>query len=149
MKILANPRNGAIIHDFWYKDELYFSSENHEEFKPKTVLQFEDDFADYLLGIYTFLEEKTATEAKKFQEEMKKREEFKCDHEGCDFTTTIAMALQSHQKTHVEVSDIPVVKGKAKDDLPFEKSTVNIQDEIESQARAGGLEGEGLQRDFV
>jgi hypothetical protein len=78
MKFLYNPTDGAPIRKVWLEGVQYFTD---EAFEIDTILQLDDNLADFLLRIFEFLKEVSKDEAAKLA--TQKKEEFKCD--VCDF----------------------------------------------------------------
>ena len=144
MKILKNPIKGAEISDLWIYDVFYLSKEKGETFKVGTVMQFEDRVADHLKYLYGFLEELTRDEAKEYIAYMNKP--LVCP--DCQARFTEKIALSGHQRSHGDkvtvegaMDGIPIATGAKPDSEVVAKSPQQI---IEEQARAEGLEGEGL-----
>lgn len=141
MKILHNPEDGGPISDVFYKDIFYFDSREGNIFKPGMILAMEDHVADFFLDLYGFLQIVTSKQAEELLK--KEKEVFKC--ERCDFKTSVKIAYYGHQKKHeneksIEGLGIPMIKGGE----VIEPKQVDNQNEIDSQARKDGLEGEGL-----
>lgn len=139
MKILFNPKNGAIIKDFIYKFNKYFTA--GEEFIPGKIIKMEDDVADAIVNTFGFIQEQTPNEAKKIIEKVEN--EFNCDK--CDFGTTTKAGLVNHEKTHAVEDDsdgIPVVKKESA--LKADDTKKDLFAAGEAEDRAAGLEGEGL-----
>ena len=145
MKILFNPiePEGATIKNIYYKDELFFSSEDNDAFLPGTVREFQDgEIFIFFKDLYGFLREVDITEAKKYLERSK--ETLTCDK--CDFRTSFPIALAGHKRRHEsekEISDLglPVVRSKQ----AANRESKTEQEKIEEQTKQDGLEGEGLQ----
>lgn len=150
MKIIANPltvngKKSSSIHDFWYKDVKYFDSKKAEEFNPGDVGRFEDDFGEYLLYTYPFLEQVTAAEAKRRMEKKEKAVTVMCDHPGCDFVTDTPVALTGHKRVHEGEDLIPMIGGTKKADKIADID--KFYRDSEAQALRDGLEGEGVRHD--
>jgi hypothetical protein len=144
MKFLYNPTDGAPIRKVWLEGVQYFTD---EAFEIDTILQLDDNLADFLLRIFEFLKEVSKDEAAKLA--TQKKEEFKCD--VCDFKTTAKIGLISHKKIHEKDSNyVPGIKTvrieNAKKAMPTGEQTIK---KWEEQDEASGLEGEGLVRDTV
>ena len=145
-KILLNPTDGAVIKNVWYKDVLYFDTNENDIFEVGSVKQFEEDeVANFFKGIYDFLQVVTAEEAAKY---LESDDILKCDQ--CDFTTHVKIALAGHKRKHekeTKLTDlgIPVVKAKRSEN-PIQLT--DTQKSIEQEGVEEGLVGEGLVNDI-
>ncbi len=139
MKILLNPKDGAIIKDFSYQWNKYFTT--GEEFTPGKIIKMEDDVADAVVSTFGFVQVVTENEAKK-ELDNKNKEEFRC--EKCDFKTTNKGALTGHERSHIDsetLDSIPTVKKK---EVLKADDTKTTEEKWEQEDKAAGLEGEGL-----
>lgn len=138
MKLLFNPRDGAPIRDVWYKFSKYFA----EPFVPGKVVQVDNGLADFVLETFGFVQEVTASEAKRIM--ALGAEVFKCEKCGKEVSTKLALA--GHSRTHeseeglegIQTIKIVTVEtvGEEKKHDPFAAG--------EAEDKAAGLEGEGL-----
>ncbi len=147
MKILLNPENGATIRDVWLNGTCYFRTESGEEFKPGTVIQFDDNVAKFMIDTFGFLEELDFLEAEKYMKKTKDPD-LKCDK--CDFVTKVQLKMEEHKRKHY------TDEKAAELGIPVIKSGVgNVQDAkdpqtaIDMEAKNSGLEGEGLVKERV
>ena len=135
--IILNPEHGATISDFQYKGTYYFSAENDETFKPGEMLEFDEVTGRFFLEHYGFLVEMSTEDAKSYKN--RKDVELKCDK--CEFTSINEVTLTQHKKKHEETASLGLKKVQGKkvvlEDMDMEVS-------IENEAKAAGLEGEGL-----
>lgn len=144
MKFLHNPINGAPIDKLYFKSTLYFKD---EPFGVNTVIQVEDDVADFLVRIYGFL--KVITKEEALELSKKPKEQFTCE---CGFTTTTKIALIGHKRSHANNPDyVPGIKTivAEKTEQATEPKGEQTLKGWEEQDRALGLEGEGLTVDRV
>lgn len=141
MKILLNPKDGAVIKNVNIEGVVYFDEKEGKEWKVDSLLKIESDKVAYhLLSLYGFLLEHTPAEAKRYMEN-KGKESFKCDFEGCNFETKTKIALLGHQRTHQIEIDLPVIGEIAEKKVLSDEETGK---QIEKEAKSAGLIGEGL-----
>lgn len=103
MKIVYNPKKGAPITKYIYfgsQIEPHYPDGMEVEGKRQSGLkQYDDDLADAICSVFTFLEELTVDQAKKLIDRPEV-ESLKCEEAGCEFTTTYAVALSGHKRKH-------------------------------------------------
>jgi hypothetical protein len=162
MKIIYNPEDGALIHDFIYLGDVI---EHHYQAGATTqdgtisngLKQYEDDIAEALLSTFGFLTEVSEEGAKKIIDTPPT--EFKCNFPGCDFVSSKKIGLIGHQRGHqkeakskksletpvVDVNLIPVAKSKKVESVFGPSKTENEVDDIKNGSDKDGVEwyGEG------
>lgn len=148
MKILFNPENGAPIQDIWLNQVQYFVEKQNQVFKPGDIVKVDESVAEFILETYGFVKEISKEKAKEILE-FQKNAIFKCDSEGCKRAFETAEQLRGHNMSHAKAAKlddelgIPVIGGVAAQ-TAAEKGEFDSQKEIDQQASAAGLIGEGL-----
>lgn len=142
MKILFNPEDGAPIKDMVFNGPI-FVSEDGDTFMPGSMVKVDDNVADFVMSTYGFIREVSEDEAKRIVEQQKNNK-FKCDQ--CDYSTDTEQKLKGHKLSHARKAKIDKELG-IKVITPQkieEESGDRGQENIDAQAEAAGLEGEGL-----
>lgn len=138
---LYNPEAGAKVHDVWIYDVFYFDSKKEEELHPGDVVAMEEKPARYLLELYEFLIEVTPEKAQELLLESKKTK-IVCKTCGKEFRTQ--SFYDEHVRSHVAADGVRVASGIPKQSEERKAVEDNNIKNIESEATAAGLTGEGL-----
>lgn len=146
--ILYNPEDGAPIHDISFKGVYYFMLRDNLEFKPGDIIKIEDEVGEFIKEVYGFVKEVSAVEAKNIKD-RKERSKFKCEKEGCDFSSDDEKKLKGHSLHHQKEDKmdaelgIRIVSGRTRSGEIKRMTTQDLID-ADAESESGGLVGEGL-----
>lgn len=126
MKILLNPKIGAIISDVQIKGQKYFP----EGWEVNSVKKFEDDeVARVLQDLYGFLVEFSLEEAEQYLVDEKKKK-YAC--EKCDYVGVSEELLKKHLEKHIKDEELEKSLG-----LETVKTNKNAKPEGDKDIQAG------------
>lgn len=109
MRIVYNPKDGAPISNFIFDGKRlqphfpdgFEAQTSKGPIKSNGLMQYTDTIAEEILERYGFLQELSLTDAEAIVNRPAEPE-FKCDFPGCDFATTLKVALSGHSKKHAK-----------------------------------------------
>lgn len=144
MKIILNPYNGSSISDVQLRGKKYFVE---KPFEVDSMVKIEEDeVADDLLSLYEFLVFMSPEDAKKHYEDKEKRK-YVC--ERCKNRFETEEKLEEHTEKHLAQEKLEKELGIetiTPEVVEEESIELTAQDLVDQQARAEGLEGEGLRK---
>lgn len=137
MKILLNPKIGAIIKEVQIQGQVYFP----EGWEVDTIKKFEDDsVAGDFQELYGFLVEFTLEDAERHLEDKNKKT-FTCDK--CDYVTVSEESLKKHTDKHLKDEELEKTLGleTVKTTKKLKETEKDLQKSIDEQGKKEGLTG--------